>query len=82
MSNMKMKQLVPSNATRPTWNSGKGKRKVGKQGIRSLYLFGIAKQKLNSDLDNLVSFSVIYRFIGLHHEITKICSINRKHRSN
>ena len=60
----------------------KGKRKIGKQGIRSPYLFAIAKQKLNSDLDNLVSFSVIYRFIGLHHEITKICSINRKHRSN
>ena len=25
---------------------------------------------------------MIYRFIGLRHEITEICSINRKHRSN
>ena len=32
--------------------------------------------------ENLISFSVIYRFIGLRHEITELCSINRKHRSN
>ena len=48
----------------------KWKTKVGKYGARSLYLFEIAKQKLNSDLDNLISFSVIYRFIGLSHRIT------------
>ena len=24
----------------------------------------------------------MYRFIGLRHEITEMCSINRKHRSN
>ena len=28
------------------------------------------------------SFSLLYRFIGLRHEITEICSINRKHHSN
>ena len=39
-------------------------------------------QELNSDLENFISFSLIYRFIGLQHEITEICSINRKHRSN
>ena len=48
----------------------KGKTKVGKQGVHSLYLFEIAKYKLNSDLKNLISFSVIYRFIGLRHKIT------------
>ena len=60
----------------------KGKTKVEKQGVRSLYLFEIARWKLNSDLANLTSFSVIYRFVGLRHEITEICSINQKHRSN
>ena len=60
----------------------KGKTKVGKQGVRSPYLFEIAKQTLNSYLENLISFPVIYRFIGLRHEITEICSINQKHRSN
>ena len=29
-----------------------------------------------------MSISVIYRFIVLRHEITEICSVNRKHRSN
>ena len=58
------------------------KTKVGKQGVRSLYLFQITKYKLNNDLENLIRFSVIYRFIGLSHEITEICSINRKYRSN
>ena len=38
----------------------RGKTKVGKQGIRSLYLFEITKYKLNSDLENLISFSVMY----------------------
>ena len=44
--------------------------KVGKQ-----------KLKLNSDLENLISFSVIYvyRFIGLLREVTEI---NQKHRIN
>ena len=60
----------------------KGKTKVRKQGVRSLYIFEITKYKLNSYLENLISFIVIYRFIGLRHEITEICSINRKHRSN
>ena len=53
-----------------------GKTKVEKQGVHSLYLFEITKYQLNSDLENLISFSVIYRFIGLRHEITEICSIN------
>ena len=35
--------IVPSNATRPTWNSGKVKTKVGKQSVRSHYLFEITK---------------------------------------
>ena len=69
-------------ATRPTGNSEKEKTKVGKQGVCSLYLFEIAKWNLNNDLANLISFSVMYRFIGLRHEITKICSINQKHCSN
>ena len=60
----------------------KGKTKVGKQGVRSLHLFEITKLKYNSDLEYLISFSVIHRFIGLCHKITEICSINRKHRSN
>ena len=60
----------------------KRKTEVGKQGVRSLFIFEITKWKLNSDFGNLISFSVIYRFIGLRHEITEICSINRKHRSN
>ena len=55
---------------------------VGKQGLRSLYLLEIAKYKLDSDLENLISFSMICRFIGLRQEIKEICSINRKHRSN
>ena len=42
----------------------KVKTKVGKQGVPSLYLFEITEQKLNSYLENLISFSVIYRFIG------------------
>ena len=73
---------MPSNATRRTWNSGEGKQRPEKQGVRSPSLFEITKYKLNSDLENLISFSVINRFIGLRHEITEICSINRKHRSN
>ena len=60
----------------------RGKTKVGKKGVHSLYLFEITKYKINSDLENLISFSVIYGFIGLRHEITEICSINRKHCSN
>ena len=56
--------------------------KFGKQGVHSLYLFEISKQKVHSDQDDLISFSVIYRFIRLRHEITEICSVNRKHRSN
>ena len=50
----------------------KGKTKVGKQGVHSLY--EITKQRLNSDLENLISFSMIYtcRFIGLCHEIAEI----------
>ena len=60
----------------------KGKTKIGKQGVRSLCIFEITKYKCNSYLENLISFSVIYRFIGLRYEITEICSINRKHRSN
>ena len=60
----------------------RGKTKVGKEGVRSLYLFEITKQKLNSDLENLISFSVIYRLIELRHEIKEICSINQKHHSN
>ena len=44
--------------------------KVGKQGVRSLYLFEITKYKINSYLNDLISFSVIYRFIGLRHKIT------------
>ena len=54
----------------------KGKTKVGKQGVHSLYLFEISKYKLNSDLENIIGFLVIHRFIGLRHEITEICSIN------
>ena len=50
--------------------------KVGKQGFCSFYLFEICKYKLNSDLGNLISFSEIYRFVGLHCEITEMCSIN------
>ena len=37
----------------------KGNTKVRKQGDRSLYLFEITRYKLNSDLENLISFSVI-----------------------
>ena len=54
----------------------KGKTKVGKQGVRSLYIFEITKYKLNNYYENLISFSVMYRFIGLRHEVTEICSIN------
>ena len=60
----------------------KRKIKVGKQDVGSLYIFEINKYKLNSYLENLISFSVIYKFIGLRHEIREICSINRKHLSN
>ena len=60
----------------------KGKTKVGKQGVRSRYLSKITKYKLNNDLENLISLSVIYRFVGLRYEITQICSINRKRYSN
>ena len=55
----------------------RGKTKVGKQGFRSLFLLETTKQKLNINLENLISFPVIYRFIGLRHETTEICSINR-----
>ena len=37
--------MVLSNAAHPTWNSEK-KTEVGKQGVRSLYLFEITKWKL------------------------------------
>ena len=67
---------MQSNATRSTWNSGKGKqRSENKAFVLFIYLFKITKRKLNSDLENLISFSVIYRFIGLRQEITEICSI-------
>ena len=49
----------------------KGKTKVGKQGLGSLYLFEITEQNLDSDLEHLISFSLIYGFIGLRHEITR-----------
>ena len=55
--------------------------KVGKKEFRSFYLFEISKYELNSDLENLISFSVIYRFIGLRCE-TEMCSINLKNRLN
>ena len=60
------------------------KTKVGKQGVHFLYLFKITKKKLSSGkTENLIlSFSVIYRFIGLRSKITEICSINQKHHSN
>ena len=61
------------------------KTKVGKQGVHFLYLFLKNHQKkLNSGkTENLIlSFSVIYRFIGLRHKRTEICSINQKHHSN
>ena len=46
-----------SNATRPSWNSGKGKqRSENKTFVLFIYLFEIAKQKLNSDLENLINF--------------------------
>ena len=55
----------------------KGKTKVGKQGVRSLYLFEITiLKKLNSNLENVIGFSAIYSFIGFHYEITEICSNN------
>ena len=73
---------MPSNATRLTWNSGEGKqRPVNKAFVLSIYL-KLPKNKLNSYLENSISFSVIYRFIGLRDEVSEICSINRKHRSN
>ena len=50
----------------------KGKTKVGKQGVHSLYIFEITKYKLNSNLENLISLSVIYSFIGLRHAITEL----------
>ena len=74
--------MVSSNTTHPTWNSGKRKKEVGNQSIRSLYIFEITKYTLNSYLENLISFSVIYRFTGLRDEITEIFSINLKHHSN
>ena len=36
-------------------NPRKGKTKVEKRGIHSLYLLEITKQKSNSDLENLIS---------------------------
>ena len=58
--------MVPSNATCLTLNSEKGKQRPleNKAFVLFTYLFEIAKQKLNSELENLISFSVIYRFIG------------------
>ena len=69
--------LVPSNATHLTWNSGKGKQRwENKAFILFIYsVFEITKFKLNSYLDNLIRFSVIYSFIRLCHEITEIHSI-------
>ena len=46
----------------------KGNRKVGKQGVCTLCL-KLSTWKI-TDLENLISFSVIYRFTGLLHEIT------------
>ena len=57
--------LVPSNAIRSTWNSGKGIQRSENKAFFSLFTEIYTKQKSNSDLENLISFSVIYRFIGL-----------------
>ena len=73
---------MPSNATRPTWNFGKGKQRSENKAFVLFIYLKLPNKNKNSDLENLISFSVIYRFIGLRHEITEICSINRKHRSN
>ena len=43
-----------------------------------LSIFEVTKYKLNSYVENLISFSLIYRFVGLRYEITEICSINRE----
>ena len=45
-------------------------------------LFALCFNFTHSDLENLISFSVIHRFIGLRHEIRETCSINRKQCSN
>ena len=58
----------------------KGKTKVGKQDIL-LYLFENTKQNLNTDLENLIGFSVIYRSVGLRYEITEIISIIQNHHT-
>ena len=55
---------------------GKEKTKVGKQGVRPLYLFENAKYKLNSNLENLISFSVIYRSV---YRVTSRNSRNMLH---
>ena len=72
---------MPSNATRPTWNSGKGKQRSKKRRSFSLFIWNytIEIKQLFREFSKLFSE---YRFIGLRHEITEICSINRKHRSN
>ena len=47
----------------------KGKTKVENKAF-VLFIYLIPNKKLNSDLENLFSLSVIYRFIGFRHEIT------------
>ena len=73
---------MSSNATRPLGIPESRENKVWKtRRSFSLFIWNYQK-KINSDLENLISFSVIYRFIGLRHETTEICSINWKHSSN
>ena len=73
---------MPLNPTHSTWNSGEGKRKSENKAFVLFIYLKLPNKKINSDLENFISFSVIYRFIGLRHEITEICPISQKHRSN
>ena len=55
------------------WNNGRKTRRSF-----SLFIWNYQIKKTHSDLENLISFSGIYWFIGLRHEITEMCFINWK----
>ena len=65
---------IKRNTSDFNWNSGEGKQRSKN---KAFVLFVYLKLPNKSDLDNLISFSVIYRFIGLRHENNRdICLLH------
>ena len=63
---------MPPNATRTTWTPEREKqRSENKAFVLFICLKLPNDNSVNSDLENLIRFSVIYRFIGFRNEINR-----------